>query len=441
MRAPIAFALLLAVTALPALAQSTLPPELQRALAPTDAGAGLDRALATASDYIVANPKDGNGYATRCALRQVIVQRRGGNLSEARSDCQTGVALAPQSAFAHFVYGDLLYDSDRFADSLAQYTQAIDLGENDRGIYWKRCDAYRRLGRLDEAMSDCNKQIALTPEMPVAYYARGHLQVERQDYTDAVADLTIALQDPQMPFPIDALYWRGQAYAALGKLALADADYSLAIAKGDKSPDTYFARAQVRRNLGNGAAALADLQAALQIYRAAGMNDRAQAVLALIAAINAPPPKTPVVTSVQVDGITFSAGDILRLFAGLRAALDPNDKSVHLLVTSASAAEMPSYDPQWHYGGVQMRPDGTPAIALVIAQGIAQASIQRAIEAGVLLGLADSGYCGPKWKALYDQAAAADAKLGANAPDPFVNRRALALQLAQAYEAALKSAQ
>jgi len=440
MRAPIAFALLLAVTALPALAQSTLPPELQRALDPTDAGAGLDRALAIAGDYIVANPKDGNGYATRCAVRQVIVQRRGGNLSEALSDCQTGVALAPQSAFAHFVYGDLLYDSDHFADSLSQYTQAIDLGENDRGIYWKRCDAYRRLGRLDEAMSDCNKQIALTPNLPVAYYARGHLQVERQNYADAVSDLNVALQDLPAAFTIDALYWRGQAYAALGKLALADADYSLAIAKGDKSPDTYFARAQVRRNLGNGAAALADLQAALQIYRAAGMNDRAQAVLGLIAAINAPPPKTPVATSMQFDGVTFSADEMLRLFAGLRAALDPNDKSVHLLVTSASAA-MPSYDPQWHYGGAQIRPDGTPAIVLTVAPGIPQASIERAIEAGVLLGLADSGYAGPKWKALYDQAAAADAKLGASAPDPFVNRRALALQLAQAYETALKSAQ
>lgn len=441
MKALFAFALLLAITALPAIAQSALPPQLQGALRPTDTGAGLDRALATINDYITLHPKDGDGYAARCAIRQVIAEVRGGTPSAALGDCQTGAALAPQSGFAHFVYGDLLYDSGRFADSLAQYSQAIALGETDRGIFWKRCDAYRRLDRLDDALGDCNKQIALTPNMPVAYYARGRLQVARQDYADALSDLTIALQDPRMPFTVDALYWRGMAYAALGKYALADADYSQAIVRGDTSPDTYLQRAQVRRNLGDTAAALADLQVALLGYRAAGMSDRSEVVLALIAAVNGPRAKTPAVTSMQLDGVTFTTGEMLRLFAGFHAALDPQDKSVHLLVTSTSPAEMPPYDPQWHYGGVQVRPDGTPAITIWIVQGIPKASIERAIEAGVFLGLADSGYCGSKWKALYDQSAAADARLGANAADPFVNRRALALQLSEAYEAALRTAQ
>jgi hypothetical protein len=170
------------------------------------------------------------------------------------------------------------------------------------------------------------------------------------------------------------------------------------------------------------------------------MSDRAEAVLTMIAAINGSASKTPVVTSLKFDGVTFTAAEMLRLFAGFHAALDPLDKSVHLIVTSTSPAEMPRYDPQWHYGGVQVRSDGTPAITIWVVEGIPKVSIGPAIEAGVLLGLADSGYCGPKWKALYDQSAAADAQLAANAADPFVNRRALALQLAAAYEAALRTA-
>jgi tetratricopeptide (TPR) repeat protein len=430
----------LVVAALPAPAQSTLPPDLEQALSSPVTAAGLQEALAVANTHVTAHPQDGQGFAVRCVILQALAAMHQGDEAAAKGDCEKAVALAPQSAFAHYAYADLLYDTDHFPESLAQYSQAIALGETGRGIYWKRCDAYRRVGQLDAALRDCNAQIDLTPNSTVAYYARGRLRVQREDFTGAISDLNVALQDPQPWFFIDALYWRGMSYASLGNYSMADSDLSSAIDHGDKSADTFFERGQVRRNLREDTAALSDLRTAQRAYLAAGMNERAAAVQAMIDGQNTPAaPVQSVASSISFGEMTFTGPELLRLFAGLHAALDPKDKSVHVIIISKSPSEMPAYDREWHYDGVQVRSDGTPAITLWVTSGLSQAAVERAVEAGLFLGLADSGYCGEKWKKLYDATSAADAKLGTNAADPFANRRALALQLVAAYEAALKN--
>ncbi len=437
----IAAGVLLACT-LPAVAQTTLPPALEPALHITDRGPSLERALSIANAYVAAHPQDGDGFAVRCILREVQASSRGTDTSQALSDCRNAVSLSPRSAFAHSAYADVLYDMDRFADSLAEYGEAISLGQTEGGIFWKRCDAYRRVGRLDEALADCNKQVALTPKSTRAYYTRGQLQVARGDFNGALADLNIALTDLQGPSYIDALFWRGEAYASIGKYQLADADFSSAIAAGDKSPDSYFQRGQVRRNLNLLPQANADLRKAADLYRALGMTQQARRAETLAA--GTPLPAAPVsqlsVAPATLDEMTFTGPELVVLFRGLHAAVDPNDKSVHLIVVGKSAAEMPAYDPKWHYAGVQARPDGTPAITIWLLRTTSQEEMQTAIEAGVFLGLAESGYAGVKWKQLYDAAATADEKLGAAAPDPFANRRSVALQIAKAYEAVINRA-
>jgi tetratricopeptide (TPR) repeat protein len=274
--------LIFALRVLPAGAQATLPADLESILQASTTGENLNQALAAANAYIAVHPNDGNGFAVRCEVGVALVEQHAGDVKAVLSDCGRALALAPQSAFAHYAAADVFYNGGYFKASLDQYNQAIVLGETGRGIFWKRCDAERRLGRLDDALTDCNKQVTLTPGDPFARYARGRLEVARQAYAAAVADLGAALSNPQRPFVVDAYYWRGTAYASLGEYAAADADLSSAIARGDMSPDTYFQRAQVREHLGREAEAQADLQKAADGYRAAGLDGRAAAAEAML---------------------------------------------------------------------------------------------------------------------------------------------------------------
>ncbi len=419
----------------PALGATVLPPDLLAALQMGGSAAALAKALSIADAYIAAHPQDGVGYSARCEIRARIAEEdASANASAALADCQRAVQLSPNVAFTHSAYGDYLYDAGSYPDALAQYTAAVSLGQTDFGIFWKRCDALRRVGRLADALDDCNKQIELTPNDGVAYYTRGRLEAAQANYQGAISDLTIALRAPNMPFAIDALYWRGVSYESLRNYVLADDDFTAAIGRGDGSPDTYFQRAQALQALNRPSEAAADLKKASDGYRAAGLPDRTAALQSILSNAQSGGSANASGTTFQFESFTFDATEVAKLFDGLRAALDPKDKSIHLNMVVASPSQMPAYETTWHYAGVQVNPDGTPTITLLFAGSASKQDLITGVEAGTFLGLAQSGYAGTKWKAAYDAVAAADARLGSNAADPFQNRRTFALQLAALYE-------
>jgi tetratricopeptide (TPR) repeat protein len=263
--------LIFAMTVLPAAAQTALSAGLESILQASSLGQKLNQALAAANAYVAAHPDDGNGFAVRCEVGEELVEQHAGDMQAVASDCARGLALAPQSAFAHFAAAGLFYDDGYFKASLDQYNQAIVLGEDGRGVFWRRCVVELRVGHLDDALNDCNTQVTLTPGDPFARYARGRLQIALHAYAAAITDLTAALSKPQPAFVAGAFYWRGVAFAALKEDAAAEADLSSAIAHGDTASDVYLRRAQVRQNLGRQADAQADLKRASEGYRAAGL--------------------------------------------------------------------------------------------------------------------------------------------------------------------------
>ncbi len=62
--------------------------------------------------------------------------------------------------------------------------------------YQNRCAGYRRLGELDDALSDCNRAVRLKPQEAGGYVTRAFLHEKRSDYEKAIADYksAIALQ-------------------------------------------------------------------------------------------------------------------------------------------------------------------------------------------------------------------------------------------------------
>jgi len=109
----------------------------------------------------------------RCEIVEGMALQQNADDSKAVADCLQGVSLSPQSAFAEYAMADVLYNHGKFQDSLTDYNKAVALGLTDRGVYWRRCDAFRRVGNLDAALSDCQKQVTLTPGDINALYTLG----------------------------------------------------------------------------------------------------------------------------------------------------------------------------------------------------------------------------------------------------------------------------
>jgi hypothetical protein len=131
----------------------------------------------------------------------------------------------------------------------------------------------------------------------------------------------------------------------------------------------------------------------------------------------------------QIEGVTITPADITQLLTALHTALKPNDSTIPIMVSLKSSSEMPAYDPQWHYAGIQEQSNGVKAMNVWIDSTLKGTDQQNAIEASFLLALTDGVYGGKAFKQLFDIYAAKDAQLPSNSPDPALNRQKYAAAL------------
>ena len=121
------------------------------------------------------------------------------------------------------------------------------------------------------------------------------------------------------------------------------------------------------------------------------------------------------------------------------------DLAEHLSIVKGSATvpraveiikggnEMPTYFPFWHYAGKQSQ-NGMPTISIWVCGNLSAPEQGAALKDGVLMGLLDSGLGGAALQKAYGIANAADAALGANTSDPFLNRRKLIFMIAPYFQ-------
>jgi tetratricopeptide (TPR) repeat protein len=79
-------------------------------------------------------------------------------------------------------------------------------------------------GKLDAAINDYNKIIAIAPEDPDAFYGRGYIYFRKADYDKAIADFTKTLEIK--PDDFYTFYTRGQAYYRKGDYENSIADHT-----------------------------------------------------------------------------------------------------------------------------------------------------------------------------------------------------------------------
>lgn len=126
-------------------------------------------------------------------------------------------------------------------------------------------------------------------------------------------------------------------------------------------------------------------------------------------------------------GVDLSKEDVVRFFKALEVELTPNAGTV--LVEIVPADKLPAYDPLVHYAGIGA--DDHPNHPVVMSNQSAKPgdATQDALASAFMLAVMDCGEAGPKWKSIYDAAAAADAALPPSSPDPYLHRHELTQQL------------
>jgi len=137
--------------------------------------------------------------------------------------------------------------------------------------------------------------------------------------------------------------------------------------------------------------------------------------------------------------LTFGGPEIAQLLRAVEASEKSPD--IKLTIKLVAAKDMPAYDATVHYAG--LNPGGKPDEAtILVAQPMDPKSdaFGSGFQTALRLACMDTGFAGPKWKAIYDAAAAADATLNASEADRYYNRHLITTAIQNAIDAAGKAA-
>jgi hypothetical protein len=152
--------------------------------------------------------------------------------------------LRPDFAEAHANRGNALQGLRRFAEALTACDRAVALRPDFATAHCNRGNALHELGRFEEALAACDRAIALRPDFAAAHCNRGNALQELERFEDAVAayDRALALQGDVA----DAHYNRANALAALKRCDGALAGFTCAIALKPDFAEAHFNEALCR---------------------------------------------------------------------------------------------------------------------------------------------------------------------------------------------------
>ena len=142
------------------------------------------------------------------------------------------VGCSPSESETAFDDGRILWELNRYEESIPHFTKAIAIDSKYTLAYLVRGSSYQELGRHKDAISDFDEGIRLDPNDSVwAYIDRGVSYSALGQYEDAVDDFNRAARLNSGYKEIYA--FRGAAYSNLGESQKAIDDYTKALKKVD----------------------------------------------------------------------------------------------------------------------------------------------------------------------------------------------------------------
>ncbi len=197
------------------------------------------------------------------------------------ADFSQFIQLGQNNVNAYFYRGFSYYETRDYDRAISDYNKVIESGEYhgvSLGVtYHNRGTAYHQKGDYDRAISDYNNAIQLNPDYAVAYYDRGNAFVGKGDYDRAIADYNkaIASGSYQGDALADTYDARGVAYDDKGDYDKAIADYSKAIATNPSYIEAYDNRGGAYDKKGDYNHAIADYTQVIALGKYQG-NDLAR---------------------------------------------------------------------------------------------------------------------------------------------------------------------
>jgi tetratricopeptide (TPR) repeat protein len=155
-------------------------------------------------------------------------------------------------------------DADAKIVACSAVIQSGQEGPGDQAVaYDNRSLAYRQEGKLEQAIEDAGKAIALDPTSPPAYLDRGIAYYDTKHYDLAIADFSkvIALK----PDYVAAYNDRGNAYDDSGDHDKAIADYSHALVMKPDYADAFVNRGSAYEEKKFNDYAISDYKSALKL--------------------------------------------------------------------------------------------------------------------------------------------------------------------------------
>jgi tetratricopeptide (TPR) repeat protein len=149
------------------------------------------------------------------------------------------------------------------AQAAGSETAAGDQMAKSAGDFYKTAKAHAKAGKLDLAMVDLDRAIALDPAMGAAYYDRALLHFKKGDVDRAIADYTKTIE--LLPTFPPAYRERGTALIAKREFKRAIADFDAAIKLKADYADAFDERGYAYRMLKDFDRAIADYGRALEI--------------------------------------------------------------------------------------------------------------------------------------------------------------------------------
>lgn len=168
-------------------------------------------------------------------LLRADVKYRMYDLKGAISDYDQAIALQPKSAKAYMQRGTANCIGENYEAALSDFNTAISLGENSADVYRSRGGAEEQLGKKAEAIADLTKALAIEKDKERqwqeklmrarCYFAIKQFEPAIKDTTDVIA---LVAQIPE-DAAVDAYKVRGSSYFFAAKYSEAVADLSLAM--------------------------------------------------------------------------------------------------------------------------------------------------------------------------------------------------------------------
>ncbi len=150
----------------------------------------------------------------------------------------------------------MFFEKNQDEKALLDYNVAIQKKPTAE-YYVNRGAAFAKLGRMDEAIQDFNKGLEMDPAWKVGYLNRSIMFQQRGDFQAALNDIDSYLKYD--PYNADLWYEGGRCSRAINKITESIRYYDEAIRVNPKFGLAFLERGRTYQQLGNTAAANADL--------------------------------------------------------------------------------------------------------------------------------------------------------------------------------------